>query len=58
MKEDTLVTIIVVMFGLVVFGFFGYLVGCSHIQQKAVDNNVAVWTVDNRGNVGFEWIKK
>lgn len=58
MKEDTLFLMIVATFAMGVSCLFGYLIGCSQVHQKAVDNNVAVWTVDKRGNVSFEWINK
>lgn len=34
----------------------GYITGECRIRQSAVDSKAAIWTVDNRGNVGFRWL--
>jgi hypothetical protein len=38
--------------------FIGYGAARIGTQQEAVDNGVARWTVDSKGNLGFEWINQ
>ena len=54
---DDLTLIVLVGFVCIATAVLGYVAGYNTVQQNAVDQKVAKWTVDNRGHVSLEWIK-
>jgi hypothetical protein len=57
LKSLTLILSVIVITSCTLTSFIGYVTARISTQQEAVDNGVAKWTVDNKGHLGFEWIK-
>jgi len=56
--KDELITILMVIATIILVGFVCFDIGYKVMQQDAVDQNLAHWTIDNKKCVKFEWINK
>ena len=57
MKEE-LLTILMVISSSILVGILCYETGYQAMQQDAVNQNMAHWTIDKERHVKFEWINK